>query len=77
MTLDKHRIDGLQPITSKTLPTDQFNELLRQAGYTSLGTAPAKGNRIKTWWVHATYARVEVIYSPDGAIAITAYHVNQ
>ncbi|GEM_PF-6207021 len=30
MTLDKHRIDGLQPITSKTLPADQFNELLRQ-----------------------------------------------
>jgi hypothetical protein len=76
MTLDKHHIDGIQPITSKTLPTEQFNELLLQAGYIQLGSAPAKGNRIKTWWTHVIYARVEVIYSPDGAVAITAYHIN-
>ncbi|MBW4582742.1 MAG: hypothetical protein KME42_24510 [Tildeniella nuda ZEHNDER 1965/U140] len=63
-------------ITSKTLPAKQFNELLLPAGYTQLGTAPAQDNRIKTWWTHSIYARVEAIYSPDGAVAITAYHVS-
>jgi hypothetical protein len=50
--------------------------LLTQAGYNKIGTAPAQGNRIKAWWSHPSYARVESIYSPDGAIAITAYHIN-
>jgi hypothetical protein len=49
MTLDKHLIDGIPPITSKTLPAEKLNELLTQAGYTLVGTAPAKGNCIKTW----------------------------
>jgi hypothetical protein len=75
MTLDKHLISGIPPIASKTMPSDQFDMLLIQAGYTKAGTAPAKGNRIKVWWVHERYNRVEAIYSPDGAIAITAYHV--
>jgi hypothetical protein len=75
MTLDKHKIDGLPQITSKILPADEFDALLRQAGYSKIGTAPAKGNRIKAWWTHPVYARVEAIYSPDSAIAITAYHV--
>ena len=60
MTLDKHKIEGIVQI---------------QAGYTKIGTAPAQGNRIKSWWTHPTYPRVESIYSPDGTIAITAYHV--
>ena len=76
MTLDKHRIDGIAPITTKVLPSDRFNEQLIQAGYTKAGMAPAQGGRIKVWWVHPNYARVETIYSSDGAIAITAYHVN-
>lgn len=77
MTLDKHKIDGVEQITSRILPADQFDNLLTQAGYTKIGTAPAPGNRIKSWWTHSTYARVEAIYTPDGAIAITAYHVTQ
>lgn len=34
MTLDKHRIDGIPAITSKTLPASELDELLLQAGYT-------------------------------------------
>ncbi|BAU10193.1 hypothetical protein LEP3755_06730 [Leptolyngbya sp. NIES-3755] len=75
MTLDKHLIDGIPPITTKVMSAPDFDALLIQAGYSKIGTAPAQGNRIKTWWSHPEYARVEVIYSPDGAIAITAYHV--
>lgn len=76
MTLDKHSIDGVPQITSKILPAQEFDTLLSQAGYSKIGTAPAQGNRIKAWWSHPSYARVESIYSPNGAIAITAYHVN-
>ncbi|MEO0456300.1 MAG: hypothetical protein AAF152_06900 [Cyanobacteria bacterium P01_A01_bin.114] len=76
MTLDKHKLDGIPQIESKTLPTETFESLLTGAGYTKLGTAPAKGNRIKSWWMHLTYRRIEAIYSPDGEIAITAYHVD-
>jgi hypothetical protein len=75
MTLDKHIIDGVSPITVKVLPATDFDTLLVQAGYSKIGTAPAQGNRVKAWWSHPTYTRVEVIYSPDGTTAITAYHV--
>jgi hypothetical protein len=75
MTLDRHIIDGIPPITDKVMPAPGFDSLLIQAGYSKIGTAPAQGNRIKAWWSHSTYNRVEVIYSPDGMTAITAYHV--
>jgi hypothetical protein len=76
MTLDKHKIDGVPQITSRTLPAIEFEERLMQAGYSKVGSAPAQGNRIKAWWTHPMFDRVEAIYSPDSAIAITAYHVN-
>lgn len=75
MTLDKHELDGIPQITSKTLPKEDFETLLGKAGYQLTGSAPAKGNRIKVWWNHTTYRRIEAIYSPDGQIVITAYHV--
>lgn len=76
MTLDKHQIDGIAKITAKTLPAQVFEQLLLNAGYSKIGTAPAQGNRVKSWWTHPNYRRVEVIYSPDSSIAITAYHTN-
>jgi hypothetical protein len=76
MTLDKHKIDGVPQITVKILPAQEFDNRLIQAGYSKIGTAPAQGNRIKAWWTHPTYSRVEAIYSSDCAVAITAYHVN-
>lgn len=76
MTLDKHHIDGLGRITSKTLVAQAFEQLLLNAGYSKIGTAPAQGNRAKAWWTHTTYRRLEVIYSPDMSVAITAYHPN-
>lgn len=75
MTLDKHKLDGILQITSKTLPKEDFETLLENAGYQLSGSAPAKGNRLKVWWNHLSYRRIEAIYSPDGQIVITAYHV--
>ena len=37
---------------------------------------PLKGRRLKIWWRHDTYRRIESIYSPDETVAITAYHVD-
>lgn len=76
MTLDRHKIDGVPQITVKVLPTQEFDNRMVQAGYRKIGSAPAQGNRIKAWWTHSAYARVEAIYSADGAVAITAYHVD-
>ncbi len=74
MTLDKHQIDGLSPISSKILPAEVFEQLMFNAGYTVVGSALAKGNRIKVWWNHPSFRRVETIYSPDRSLVITAYH---
>lgn len=75
MTLDKHNLQGISKITSKTLPVNDFEQLLINAGYTKVGSAPAKGNRVKVWWSHSIFSRIESIYSPDLQLAITAYHV--
>lgn len=77
MTLEKHRLDGIPRITRRTLPTSEFEAMLKGAGYTYLGSAPAQGNRHKAWWTHDTYRRVEAIYSPDRQIVITAYHTEE
>ncbi|MEG4870347.1 hypothetical protein [Microcoleus sp. F10-B6] len=53
----------------------EFELLLLTAGYGKIGTAPAQGNRMKVWWTHSTFRRIEAIYSADGIVAITAYHV--
>ncbi len=50
MTLDKHKLDGIPQIKSKTLPVDGFESLLRTEGYQQTATAPAQDNRIKVWW---------------------------
>ena len=76
MTLDKHRIDGLPSILDCIMVTSRFEQLLINAGYAKVGTAPAQGNRLKAWWTHPIYQRVEVIYTADSSIVITSYHVN-
>ncbi|BAZ71390.1 hypothetical protein NIES4106_61870 (plasmid) [Fischerella sp. NIES-4106] len=75
MTLDKHTIQGLSAFTSKTLASIEFEKRMINAGYYEVGTAPAKGGRIKIWWSHDTYPRVESVYSSDKSTVITAYHV--
>ncbi|MGB2924574.1 MAG: hypothetical protein WBB82_04700 [Limnothrix sp.] len=47
-----------------------------KVGYGKSASAPAQGKRIKVWWTHAEYRRVESIYSPDLRRVITAYHPN-
>ncbi|KOP26808.1 hypothetical protein AMR41_08420 [Hapalosiphon sp. MRB220] len=75
MTLDKHTIQGLSAFTSKTLPSSEFEKRMINAGYYEVGTAAAKGGRIKIWWSHDIYPRVESVYSSDKSTVITAYHV--
>jgi hypothetical protein len=75
MTLDKHAIQGIPSISAKTLSASDFERLMVNSGYIKLGAAPAKGNRIKVWWNHPNFPRVESIYSPDMQVVITAYHV--
>lgn len=77
MTLDKHTLDGIEQITEKTLSVEDFEKLLIDAGYQRLGSAPAKGKRVKIWWRHDTHRRIESIYSPNEAVAITAYHIEE
>ena len=76
MTLDKHNICGVGGFPKKVLPSLEFESLLKEAGYTYSGSAPAKGKRIKVWWSHSIHKRVEAIYSSDKRDTITAYHVD-
>ena len=48
MTLDKHKLDGISRIQARILLASEFEQLLVSAGYSKLGTAPAKGNRVKS-----------------------------
>lgn len=69
-----HKIDRQVYLTA--MVTSRFEQLLVNAGYAKVGTAPAQGNGIKAWWTHPIHQRVEVIYAADGLIVVTAYHVN-
>lgn len=75
MTLDKHNIEGLAVFTTKTLLSREFERRMVDAGYFEVGTASAQGGRVKVWWSHNEYPRVESIYSPDRNIVLTAYHI--
>ncbi len=75
MTLDRHPLDGIGQVTQRqTLPASNFEAIMQKAGYTKSGSAPAKGGRVKIWWIHQYYRVVESIYSPDEEEVITAYH---
>ncbi|MTJ50640.1 hypothetical protein FJR05_23385 [Dolichospermum sp. UHCC 0259] len=76
MTLNKHRLDGLPSFPSRILDAIKFEQILMDAGYSITASAPANGDRIKVWWSHPTYRRIESIYNQDKTIAITAYHPN-
>jgi hypothetical protein len=75
MTLDKHQIQGIQGFNSRVISSNEFEKAMIDAGYSISGSAPAQNSRIKVWWIHEQYPRVEAIYSPDQKIVITAYHV--
>lgn len=75
MTLEKHQIQGIPQFKCKVIESSQFEEMMQKAGYFIAGSASAQGNRIKVWWMHPEYQRVESIYSQDKTKVITAYHV--
>ena len=57
MTLDKHTIQGVAAFTTKTLPSNEFEKRMIDAGYNEVGSAPAQGGRIKVWWLHNRHLR--------------------
>lgn len=73
MTLNLHEIDGLPGFEYRTISTTAFEQRMKGAGYEIVGSAPARGHRVKVWWTHKKHRRVESIYSRDGTV-ITAYH---
>ncbi|MBD6614436.1 hypothetical protein FNW02_00735 [Komarekiella sp. 'clone 1'] len=75
MTLNKHQIQGIPSFNCTVIDSNQFEHIMISAGYFISGSAPAQGSRIKVWWIHSQYPRVEAIYSPDRKLVITAYHV--
>ena len=50
----------------------KLEKRMLNAGYFEIGSAPGQGGRIKVWWSHNEYPRVESIYSPDKNIVLTA-----
>jgi hypothetical protein len=74
MTLNKHRLQGIEKIRQRTMSRIDFEALLVSQGYYRTGSAPANGGRLKVWYSHAAYDLIESIYSGDGRIVITAYH---
>ena len=54
----------------------KLEKRMLNAGYFEIGSAPGQGGRIKVWWSHNEYPRVESIYSPDKNIVLTAYHIS-
>ncbi len=76
MTLNKHQIQGLPKFKTIVLAAAEFEKIMMDAGYNQSGSAPAQNKRIKIWWVHNDYPRVESIYSSDKNTVITAYHVS-
>ena len=74
MTLDKHEIQGVQRIGCKVLPISTFEELVIKAGYYKTATAPSFGTRVKVWFVHKDYGRLECVYDLSVSKCITAYH---
>jgi hypothetical protein len=47
MALDKHQLDGVGGFSQKVLPANLFEELMTNAGYSQIGSAPAQGGRLK------------------------------
>jgi len=75
VTLGKHCIQGVTLPKVEPRSSQYFESLMVNAGYTISGSAAAQGNRVKIWFIHAKYSRVEAIYSGDLKVTITAYHV--
>jgi hypothetical protein len=42
MTLDKHQIDGLPGFTQNTMPANEFEKLMGEAGYEKAGSGRIK-----------------------------------
>lgn len=77
VTLDKHDpIIGLPAFTVKTMPKENFVELLKSAGYSLISTMPSgKHNRIKFLFSHKRHKSVMAIFDPKNERIITAYQL--
>ena len=74
MPLDKHELQGLPKISYKVLPIAVFENMLTKAGYYKTGSVNTHNNRVKVWFNHNSFNRIECIYCTNTNKCITAYH---
>ncbi|MFN4857545.1 MAG: hypothetical protein ACK5EU_02995 [Pseudanabaena sp.] len=76
--LNEHpAIIGLPPFTVKSLPKQEFFELLAGAGYTLSATMPSgKHNCLKYLFSHKKYNSVMAVYNPVNDRIVTAYQLD-
>ena len=78
MPLNKHpAIIGLPPFKVKSMPKQEFIQLLATAGYFLNSTMPSgKNNCIKFLFVHEKYHSVMAVYNPAIDRIVTAYQLD-
>lgn len=78
MPLNEHpAIIGLPPFTVKSLPKQDFFDLLASAGYTLSATMPSgKNNCLKYLFSHKQYKSVMAVYNPTSNRIVTAYQLD-
>ena len=76
--LNEHpAIIGLSPFTVKSLPKQEFFDLLVGAGYTLSATMPSgKHNCLKYLFSHKKHNSVMAVYNPANDRIVTAYQLD-
>ena len=70
-------IIGLPPFTVKSLPKQEFFDLLASAGYTLSATMPSgKHNCLKYLFSHKQHNSVMAVYNPENNRIVTAYQLD-
>ena len=77
MPLNKHpAIIGLPPFKVKSMPKQEFIQLLASAGYVLNSTMPSgKNNCLKFLFVHEKNQSVMAVYNPAIDRIVTAYQL--
>lgn len=77
VTLDKHDpIIGLSAFTVKTMPENDFVELLQSAGYSLSSTMPSgKNDCTKLLFSHKKHKSVMAVLNPKNRRIVTAYQL--
>lgn len=77
MPLNKHpAIIGLPPFKVKSMPKQEFTQLLANSGYFLNSTMPSgKNNCLKFLFIHEKHRVVMAVYNPAIDRIVTAYQL--